>query len=64
MAHFFEREVFGEKIDENRTIRQIRKPSPPRFSKNAPQKSKRTAKPDVLQQFSIRWLWRTAPITA
>ena len=63
MAHFFEKEVFGEKIGKNRADWQMRKPSCPGFSKNVPQKSKRMEKPGVLRQFSIRWFWRTAPIT-
>jgi hypothetical protein len=52
MAHFFEKEVFGEKIGKNRADRQMRKQSCPGLSKNVPQKSKNATKPDVLWQFS------------
>ncbi|WP_455270165.1 hypothetical protein [Rhizobium herbae] len=49
MAHFFEKEVFGEKIGKNRADRQIRKQSRPGFSKNVPQKPKSMAKASVFR---------------
>ncbi|MCV9998420.1 hypothetical protein OE766_09190 [Pararhizobium sp. YC-54] len=62
MAHFFEKEVIAEKIDENRVDWPMRKESRPGISKNVPQKSENSAKQGVLRSFSGLVFWRGAAI--